>query len=215
MQPASTVLLTGFEPFDGRAVNASWEALQGLQGGEILGHRVETLCLPVAYDALAEPLLAGLARHTPRVAIAFGEGPPVVQIEMLARNGYAPEGRLDNRGRAPSRREIVPGAAEEIPTRLPAGELVAALLAAGVPARTSADCGGYLCNECFYRLMQAAPGPALRGFVHVPIVGAPDATGGVFDAEKLRKAARIVVEITLRAAMGNKSVEQCFGVNAN
>ena len=35
-----------------------------------------------------------------------------------------------------------------------------------------------------------------RGFVHVPEFNAPDPEGGVFDAEKLRRAVRIVVEMS-------------------
>lgn len=37
-----TVLVTAFEPFDGEAINPSWEAVKVLQGREIAGARVVT-----------------------------------------------------------------------------------------------------------------------------------------------------------------------------
>ena len=204
-------LLTGFEPFGENKTNASWEMLQPLSGRTIAGYRIATARLPVVYDELARPLLEAIEQHKPQLVIGFGLGGPVVEVELLARNGYNQKQLPDNTGRPPPRAEILPGGPAEIPTQLPAAAILRALQEARIGARESRDAGGYLCNECFYRLMalpawHGLPGRehgqdarATRGFVHVPAIGAPDPAGGTFTLEKLQEAVRIIVEQTARA----------------
>lgn len=194
------LLLTGFEPFGGAALNASWETVKTFQGKEIAGHRIETALLPVVYDEMAAPLQDAFAKHKPAAVICFGVGSRVMQVETLARNSYHPAKPRDNKKQPPPRSEIAPGAAAEIPTALPADEILAALHAAEISARKSDDAGGYLCNECFYRVMSIKDGPAIRGFVHVPDFGTRDKSGGAFTAEKLIRAVEIIIETTLKKA---------------
>ena len=64
VQPLPTVLLTGFDPFGGEAVNPSWLAVQALQGRRIAGHRLVTAQLPTVFGtALAQ--LQALLRAAP------------------------------------------------------------------------------------------------------------------------------------------------------
>ena len=49
-----SILLTGFEPFDGASVNPSWEAVQRVPD-QICGHEVHRLRLPVVYGQAAAP----------------------------------------------------------------------------------------------------------------------------------------------------------------
>ena len=44
MNRAPVVLLTGFDPFGGDAVNPSWEAVSRLHGETLHGHRIE-MCI--------------------------------------------------------------------------------------------------------------------------------------------------------------------------
>lgn len=196
-----TVLLTGFEPFGGRDVNESWEAVKVLEGATLRGRRVEVARLPVVYDEMAAPLAAAIAKARPEVVISFGVGTEVVRVETLARNGYNAIRPLDNLGRPPPRAQVDVTGPETIPTGLPADALLAALAAADVPARASDDAGGYLCNECFYRLMRtrgpAADGIRARGFVHVPPEGMANPRGGTFDLPTIRRGVKAVVEATL------------------
>jgi pyroglutamyl-peptidase len=199
------VLLTGFEPFGGASVNASWEAVRGLQGQTIAGHRVETLQLPVVYDAVRAPLRAAIAKWKPAAVLCFGEGTPVVQVETVARNGYHPQRPLDNNKQPPPREKIAPGGLPLFGTRLPADALLAALQEMKVAARKSTDAGGYLCNECFYEVMASPASPALRGFVHLPVLGTKDPQSGAeATAESLRAVVKRLAEVTLTArAAGN------------
>ncbi|MBU6438418.1 MAG: pyroglutamyl-peptidase I, partial [Betaproteobacteria bacterium] len=59
------VLLTGFEPFGGEAVNPSWQAVHALDGRRIAGHHVVAVCLPTAFGAARKALKAAVAAHAP------------------------------------------------------------------------------------------------------------------------------------------------------
>ncbi len=197
-------LLTGFEPFGGASVNASWEAVKALDGRIVAGHRVAAARLPVVYDAVAGPLRAAVEKHRPAIVISFGVGTKTVRIERVARNGYHRARPPDNRGRRPPRDRILPDGPGTIRTGLPVEAILRSLKAARIGAGTSDDAGGYLCNECFYRLMAmpregAAAGIRARGFIHVPPFGARDPEGGTFTPDKLRRAVRLAVEAAAEA----------------
>ena len=140
------ILLTGFEPFGGAKINASWEAVKFFQGKTIAGHRVETVQLPVVYDAIEAPLKEAIAKFKPAAVLCFGEGTPAIQIETIARNGYHAAKPPDNKGLPPPREKIVPNGKDEIPTGLPVQEIVQAIRSTQVHSITSEDAGGYLPN---------------------------------------------------------------------
>jgi len=188
------LLLTGFEPFGGAKINESWETVKTFQGKEIHGYKIQTALLPVVYDEMDAPLQQAIAAHKPAIMISFGVGTEVIQIETTARNGYHPLNPSDNKKKPPPRTKILPAGKDTIPTGLPTDKIVAALKNARVGVTTSQDAGGYLCNECFYRVMASKDAPPVRGFIHVPPYGVKDPAGGVFDAEKLQRAVQAIVE---------------------
>ncbi len=183
------ILLTGFEPFGGSAFNTSWDVASKLDGQEIGGIVVRTVRLKVGYDKIDGPLAEAIEKLKPAAVVSFGEGTREIHVETVARNGYHASHPLDNEGNAPPREKIVPGAAETIGTGLPAEAILKNLKAAGIKAAASTDAGGYLCNECFYRLMSIKNAPALRGFVHVPVVKPSDEAG----RKQLDTALRIII----------------------
>jgi len=201
-EAAPVCLLTGFQPFGGAKDNPSWEMLRPLAGQTLAGYRIETAELPVVYDEMARPLADAIAKHRPGIVICFGQGRELIEVERIARNGYHPAKPPDNKGQRPPREKIVPGGAEQFETQLPVDAILAGLKKAGLAASVSEDAGGYLCNECFYRLMAAKTESkdkaiVARGFVHVPRVGAPNAAGGAYSLEDLTRAVRIIVESTV------------------
>lgn len=191
------ILLTGFEPFGGAKVNASWQAVRSFQGQIISGHRVETKELPVVYDGVDAPLRAAIEKFKPVAVYCFGEGTATIQIETLARNGYHPSKPKDNAGQRPPREKIANDGKDSFKTGLPALEIANALNSSQIPARLSQDAGGYLCNECFYRVMAIDAAPSLRGFIHVPVLGTKDDKGVPFDIERIKEAVKIAVEVGL------------------
>jgi pyrrolidone-carboxylate peptidase/lysophospholipase L1-like esterase len=187
------VLLTGFEPFGGSKTNMSWESVKFYQGKTIAGHRVETLQLPVVYDAVEAPLKEALAKFKPAAILSFGEGSRVVQIETSALNGYHSAKPRDNKNQPPPREKIAPEGTWRYDTGLPAETILKALTAAKIDAALSRDAGGYLCNECFYRMMSLKDAPVRRGFIHLPVLSEK------FTAELGQRAVKIAVETTLAA----------------
>jgi pyroglutamyl-peptidase len=167
---ARSVLLTGFEPFDGEAENPSWEAVRALEGREVAGHRIEVLCLPVAFGSSLRKLRAALRRH-PALVLAVGQagGRSAVCMERIAIN--LDDARIpDNAGLQPIDRPVIRGAPAAYFARLPLKAMRAALLEHGIPAEISHSAGTFVCNHVFFGLMHALRSrPGVRaGFVHVP-----------------------------------------------
>jgi pyroglutamyl-peptidase len=194
------ILLTGFEPFGGRNINESWETVKTFQGQEIGGYTIETALLPVVYDEMDKPLQDAIAKHKPQIVISFGIGAEYIQVETSALNSYHPMNPLDNKGKAPPREEIAPNGELRIKSTLPTRQIAQALAKEKLPVILSEYAGGYLCNECFYRLMASKNAPAVRGFIHVPPYDAKDPYGGVINAEKLKRAVKTIVETVAKEA---------------
>ena len=163
------VLVSAFEPFGGRKVNASWELARRLP--ERVGrHRVRVARLPVVYGASWPALERAVADFRPEAVLALGEAPGrEVRLERVAVNLRC--GGADNAGRVADGEPLDAAGRAAHLTTLPVGRLLAALRRARVPARESLSAGAYLCNETFYFLMvrdAAVPFRGGAGFVHVP-----------------------------------------------
>ncbi len=167
-----SLLLTCFEPFGGRDVNMSAEAVAALPG-EASGWELHKLRLPVAFGEAAEIAAAEAKRLGVSVILSVGEagGRKALTPELVALNlRYA---RIpDNRGRAPLDEPAVPGGENALFSTLPARSMAAAVTAAGLPGEVSYSAGAYVCNDLFYGLLHAFRGTEKRcGFLHVPAEG--------------------------------------------
>lgn len=160
-----SVLLTGFEPFDGASVNPSWEAARRVPG-------VRAVQVPCTFGASLECLRAAVQEHDPTVVVCVGQagGRPDVTIERVAVN--LDDARIpDNAGRQPIDEQVVRGGPAAYFATLPVKACVAAARTAGIPASVSHSAGTFVCNHLFYGLMHliATERPEVRGgFVHVP-----------------------------------------------
>lgn len=166
-----TVLLTGFAPFAGEALNPSWEAARGLAGQVIRGHRVVTALLPVEFAAVLPALGRALRAARPRVAIAVGlaGGRTGISLERVAINIV--DARIpDNAGKQPIDVSVVRGGPAAYFSTLPIKNTLAELERAQLPAHISETAGTYVCNQVFYALLHATRRRrGLRaGFMHVP-----------------------------------------------
>ena len=145
-----SVLVTGFGPFRHWQVNSSGEAVRLL-------HRrcgAATSRLTVDHEEAAQEIRGLIAATRPRAVLLTGlAAGAALRLETLARPGpLAPEGGpVVRRG------------------RWPVAAAMAALAAQGVPARTSTDAGGYVCDTTYWAALGAFDGPCL--FLHVPPIG--------------------------------------------
>lgn len=174
-------LLTGFEPFDGDAVNPSWQIAQALHGQRLHGTRVVAEQLPCTFDGAIGTLRAALHRHRPRLVMALGQaGRSVISLERVAINVI--DARIpDNAGAQPIDEPVQAGAPAAHFSTLPIKAMLAALREAGIAAEVSQTAGTFVCNQVFYGLMQALRRrPGVRGgFVHVPLLPEQAAARGL------------------------------------
>lgn len=147
----SHILLTGFDAFDGREVNASWIAAQALIAGHRSKHILHGLRIPVCWGEPRPAVTEAYARWQPHCIIAMGEGAAgAFKIETLARNKRAL--RKDNNEQLPPHPLIEPQGQDTYPASTDYTALCARLSAAGYPALLSSDAGAYLCEELLYGL---------------------------------------------------------------
>jgi len=167
------VLVTGFDPFGGDALNPSWLLAERLHRRRVSGHVVQAAQLPTRFADSLPRLYALLAQWRPALVVCLGlaASRAALSIERVAIN--VQDARIpDNAGAQPVDEPVVAGAPAAYFSTLPIKAMRRAMLAAGVPAEVSQTAGTFVCNHVFHVLMhQLATGaaPLARGgFVHVP-----------------------------------------------
>ncbi|MBR3765146.1 MAG: pyroglutamyl-peptidase I [Clostridia bacterium] len=188
-----SILLTGFEPFNGASVNPSWEAVLRVPYS-ICGHEVHRMRLPVVYQKAAAELLVEISRLRPTLVICCGvaSGRRAVTPELAALN-FRYAAIPDNAGQLFSGTPILPHGENALMTSLPIQRILDALTAAGVPNALSLSAGAYVCNDLYYHLLLQEEELGYRGlFVHVP-------DGDVLDADSAARAITACCEAVLTA----------------
>lgn len=169
-----TVLLTGFEPFNGATINPAWEAVRALEGWEGEHFRVEVRQLPCVFGQAIEDLVAMVDELHPDVVIAVGQagGRPDISVERVAIN-VDDAAILDNGGQQPVDAAIADEGPAAYFSTLPIKAIVRALREHGLVAGVSQTAGTFVCNHVFYGLMHHAaqqPQAVKAGFIHVPFL---------------------------------------------
>jgi pyroglutamyl-peptidase len=176
-----TLLLGGFEPFGGDAVNPSELVAAALHGQVLEGGgqraRVVAQRLPCVFGAARQRLAEAVAEQRPRAVLALGlaAGRTCLTPERVAVNLV--DARIaDNAGAQPGETPVLPGGPAAYFTTLPVKAMVAAMRAAGAPAELSLSAGSFVCNELFYGLMHVLAsgdhGDCRGGFMHLPLLPA-------------------------------------------
>jgi len=175
------ILVTGFEPFGGEALNPSWEAVRRLNGntGDV---RIERLLTPTTYAESIGTVTKAIDRLRPAAVVMVGQagGRAELSIERVAVNlddAQAPDNAAVLREDAP----IVSQGPTAYLATLSIKQVVAGLCNAGFPAAVSNTAGLFVCNHLFYGVLHHIVTHNLdmqAGFVHVPflpeqVVGKP------------------------------------------
>jgi pyroglutamyl-peptidase len=170
---ARTILVTGFEPFGGEAVNASWEAAQKLEGWRHGDAVAAARLLPCAYEASVKKLVDAIETLRPDALLMTGQAARrgVVCVERFAHNlddATAPDNdAVLRRGLRISR-----GAPDWLEASSSVRTIARAMNEAGISARVSRNAGAFVCNHLYFGALQylsekRSPIPAV--FVHLPV----------------------------------------------
>ena len=195
--PKATVLLTGFSPFAGEAINASWELARSLDAELIDGHAVVAAQLPTEFDTSPEVLTHLLVQHHPVLVVCLGQaaGRQAISLERIAIN--IDDARIpDNAGNQPVDSPVVSGGPPAYFTGLPIKAMLAALREAGIPGEVSQTAGTFVCNHVFYALMHTlarrrSMHGVRGGFIHLPLLPAQGTPN--MDLDQLRRGLRIAI----------------------
>ncbi len=165
------VLVTGFMPFGGEAVNPSWEIVKALP--DVMGGaRLAKLRVPVEFGKAIDAVTQAIDRVKPDVVICFGQagGRSRMSVERVAIN--IDDARIpDNAGAMRIDHPIIENGAAAYFCNVPIKAMVAAMTKAGVPAEVSNSAGTYVCNHLIYGVLHHIAVrrlPVRGGFIHVP-----------------------------------------------
>lgn len=202
------ILLSGFEPFGGNAVNPT----EKLMRDAMVSHEfyqtpgvseLRAVVLPVTFDDAFESLSREIEVFSPDAVIAFGLAAGrshALELERVAINCIDCE-IPDNSGRILRDEPICPNGQNAYFSTLPLREMLEDLNGVGIPARISNTAGTYVCNFLFYRLQEMNLSTGRRtGFIHVPFL--PEQAKDnvpVMSFDQLRLALRTILATLVRA----------------
>jgi pyroglutamyl-peptidase len=201
------ILLTGFEPFAGLALNPSSDVAKALDGRVVGDAVVRAAVLPV-HHAEAAPRVAQLVDESDPFAIlhlGLAGGRARLSLERVAVNVMDYE-TPDNAGHVARGEPCVPDGPPAYFSTLPLSAMLAALVAEGIPAAVSNTAGTYLCNQTMYGTLHALGvrrHPARAGFMHLPLSPAMVAASGLeqpsMDVGLMVRGVEIALAVIARA----------------
>ena len=198
------VLVTGFDPFGGEAVNPAFEAVKMLPDN-IAGAEIIKLEIPTVFSRSGPAVEEGIKKYQPDIVINVGQagGRSCVTIEQVAIN--LAEARIpDNDGEQPSNQPLQPDGAPAYYATIPVKSIVKNIRDHKIPCHISYTAGTYVCNSVMYNVlhMAAEKYPNIRaGFIHVPfaaeqVVDKPNGTP-FMSLEMIAKCLEYAVEASV------------------
>jgi len=164
------VLLTGFEPFSGRRDNVSESVAREIDAFGIEGVEISTIILSVDEDGSRKcsELLRSGHHFDAIVHLGLSEDREKISLESLAKNNLRMS-KPDNSGRIVANSKIVRDAPDFIRTTAPK-HIMDEEFEHDCRVSWSEDAGGFVCNETFFRTLEAIGEegtPVI--FVHLPV----------------------------------------------
>ena len=171
-----TILVTGFEPFDGLAENPSQAIVDALARRPTADRRAElvTHILPCEFGAAGERIVTLIRELRPQAVVSVGlaASASAIRLERHALN-LNDSLRPDNGGDLATGRSIDPNGPIGYWSTLPLDTMLHALTERDIPATISNHAGAYVCNHVFYtarREIERLGWETPCGFIHVPLM---------------------------------------------
>lgn len=198
------ILVTAFEPFNGRDINPSQLILEQLEAPESVILIKELL--PVEFQATTKILKSLLKEYQPDIVLSLGQAGnrPEISVERVAininncRSSSGQKILADNAGDMPVDEPIVEDAPQAYFSNLPVWDMVKAIQEAGVEAAVSYTAGTYVCNHVMYTVLHevATNYPEMKaGFIHVPFLPEQNpATGYTMELNDMVKGIQAILK---------------------
>lgn len=169
---SSSILLTGFEPFGGRADNPSWEVVRRIAAMPEFEGKIMPVRLPVSFEKAPEAIRRAMAEHKPDAVLMLGFSAKreKISVERAAIN-IKDAKNPDNDGVRPVDEPIAKNGPAAIFSTLPIKTILGAIQGAGIDAIVSNSAGTYVCNTAFYSALNYAKRLSNHpkvGFIHLP-----------------------------------------------
>lgn len=193
-----TVLVTGFEPFDGYDVNPAQLIAETLNGETIGEATVVGISVPVEWNKSVSTVIQAIEDVKPVAVISIGlaAGSWFIRVEKI---GLNIRGLPNGEGKRVFRK-VNPDGPPLLLTDLPARCIAKEIRKTGVPARLSCFAGTYICNNLFYSLLwyKSENKVTLQVcFIHVPPLTSMDSKRGM-KLNKMVETIKTAVNMTLR-----------------
>ncbi|RZF37051.1 hypothetical protein LSTR_LSTR012394 [Laodelphax striatellus] len=200
-KPKRNVIVTGFGPFKGHPINASWEAVKLLPkffNDENTNLIIEEI--PVTYNAIEERIPKLWEKYDPIVVIHAGVSSLAndLTIERCAKQrGY---NRKDIDGEIPCGEACKFGIEEVLHSSVDVLGLCKKMndMKSNVKTSISTDAGSYACEYIYYTSLCHGQGRCL--FVHIPDLGKP------YEAEESAQGLSNILKIVLDQLSPNQVI---------
>lgn len=167
------ILITGFDPFGGEAINPALEVVK-LLPDEIDGHKIDKLEIPTVFHKSKEVVKEQLNQKEYDIVLAIGQAGGRFELTPERVGINIDDARIpDNEGNQPIDEVIQTTGAAAYFSNLPVKRMTEGIKSQGVPARLSNTAGTFVCNHILYQLgyLQATQFPNIKfGFIHVPFI---------------------------------------------
>lgn len=167
------ILITGFDPFGGEAINPALEAIKILPD-TILDANIIKIEIPTVFKKAITVIEKNIIKYNPDVVISVGQasGRFSIMPERVAIN--IDDARItDNEGNQPIDEIIFKDGPSAYFSNLPIKAMVKEMKKNGIPAAISNTAGTFVCNHVMYsvlHLVQTKYSNIKAGFIHVPCI---------------------------------------------
>lgn len=195
------VLITGFEPFGGDAINPALEAIKRLEGKAIEGGVIVTCHVPVTRFDSINTVIEAIEKHQPDCVITVGQaaGRAAITAERIAIN--VDDFRIpDNAGHQPIDEPVVAEGPDAYFSTLPIKRVVRTLQEQGIPSLVSNSAGTFVCNHLFYGVQHHLKStPVRHGFIHIPLLPEQDPSGNqpTMSLDTIVEGLKLIAEVSL------------------